>query len=188
MGASLTLRVHALLERSYANGPGCRAVIWVQGCSIRCDGCCNPGAQDPDGGRVIPVADLVAWVRSIEGIEGITLSGGEPLQQRAAVGAFLRAIRATTDLSVVLFTGNDWEHIERTPGFLDAAGLADIVVAGPFRRHQRLNCGLRASAKQTIHLLTKWYSPADLEAVPEVEVVLDGHRAVLTGVNDATLA
>ena len=187
MRAPLTLRVHALLEHSYANGPGCRAVVWMQGCSIHCPGCCNPDAQYPGGGRVIPVADLVAWVRSIEGIEGITVSGGEPLQQRVAVGEFLRIIRTATDLSVVLFTGFAWQHVTTTPGFMEVAGLADVVIAGPYRRHQRIERGLRASANQTIHLFTTRCSLADLEAVPEMEVVLDEHRAVLTGVNDATL-
>jgi anaerobic ribonucleoside-triphosphate reductase activating protein len=185
---ALTLRVHALLEHSYANGPGCRAVIWVQGCSIRCDGCCNPNAQDPRGGRVVPVTDLVAWARSITGIEGITVSGGEPLQQPAAVVAFLREVRATTDLTVVLFTGYDWPSIGGRSELQEVVRLTDIVIAGPYQRDGKLERGIRASANQTIHLLTDRYALADLEAVPDVEVVLDEQRAVLTGVNDASLA
>jgi anaerobic ribonucleoside-triphosphate reductase activating protein len=188
VGSPLSFSIHALLERSFANGPGCRAVIWLQGCSIRCDGCCNPDAQGADGGRVVPVIDLVAWVRSIDGIEGITVSGGEPLQQRSALGMFLREIRSTTGLSVAMFTGYDWAHVEHAPGFLGVAQLADVVIAGPFRRHQRLDRGLRGSANKTVHLLTDRYSPADLEAVPNVEVVIDENSAVLTGVNDASLA
>jgi anaerobic ribonucleoside-triphosphate reductase activating protein len=184
---ALTLRVHALLESGYANGPGCRAVIWVQGCSIRCDGCCNPDAQDPSGGRVVPVTDLVDWARSITGIEGITLSGGEPLLQPAAVAAFLRDIRATTDLSVVLFTGYDWPSIGGTSELQEVVRLTDIVIAGPYRRDQKLERGIRASANQTVRLLTHRYRMVDVKAVPDVEVVLDEQRAVLTGVNDATL-
>jgi anaerobic ribonucleoside-triphosphate reductase activating protein len=185
---ALTLRVHALLERSFANGPGCRAVIWVQGCSIRCDGCCNPDAQDPRGGRVVPVTDLVDWARSITGIEGITLSGGEPLQQPSAVAAFLREVRGTTDLSVVLFTGYDWPSGDGTPELKEIVRLTDIVIAGPYQRDRKLRYGIRASANQTVHLLSDRYLFADMEAVPDVEVVLDEHLAVLTGVNDASLA
>jgi anaerobic ribonucleoside-triphosphate reductase activating protein len=185
---ALTLRIHALLERSFANGPGCRAVIWVQGCSIRCDGCCNPDAQDPRGGRVVPVTDLVAWARSITGIEGITVSGGEPLQQPAAVAEVLRELRPTTDLSVVLFTGCDWASVARSAVLPNIARQTDIVIAGPYRRDQKLDHGVRASANQTIHLLTDRYTMADVEAVPEVEVVLDEQLAVVTGVSDASLA
>ncbi|MBN1772532.1 MAG: radical SAM protein [Deltaproteobacteria bacterium] len=182
MRPPLTLRVHALLERSYANGPGCRAVVWVQGCSLRCDGCCNPGAQDPDGGHPVPVANLLARVRSIEGIEGITLSGGEPLQQAEAVGELLQEVRSTTGLSVVLFTGYAWDRVNRQPDLATVAGLADIVVAGPFVQGLRLERGLRGSSNQTVHLLTDRYTLADLEAVPEVEVVLHDDATVVTGI------
>jgi anaerobic ribonucleoside-triphosphate reductase activating protein len=185
--AALSLRVHALLEHSCANGPGCRAVIWVQGCGIRCAGCCNPGAQDPDGGQVVPVAELVGWVRAIRDIEGLTLSGGEPLQQRQEVEALLRGVRTTSDLSVLLFTGHDWRRVHATPEFGEVVALCDVVVAGPYRREEPHGGGLRGSANQTIHLLTDRYSLADLEAVPQVEVVFDEDDAILTGVNDAIL-
>jgi anaerobic ribonucleoside-triphosphate reductase activating protein len=187
VGTPLTLRVHALLERSYANGPGCRAVIWVQGCSIRCNGCCNPGTQDPNGGQVMPVAEVIAWVRTIDGIDGITLSGGEPLDQHASLLCLLREIRRTTALSVILFTGNDWDRVQGTPDHRAVVSLADVVVAGPFRRRQRFGHALLGSTNQTLHLLTRRYVLADLEAVPEVEVVLDGHSAVVTGINDARI-
>ncbi len=182
MHPPLTVRIHALLERSYANGPGCRAVIWTQGCSIRCDGCCNTGAQDPEGGRAMPVADVVNWVRSTRDIEGVTISGGEPLQQRAAVGTLLREIRRATGLSIVLFTGYDWEHIAKTPGFLDVTRLADVVIAGPYRKHERVERGLRGSANQTVHLLNERYSTADLDAVPEAEVVVGDGAIIETGI------
>src|SRR3972149_712339 len=41
-GAPVILRLHALLPRSRANGPGMRAVIWFQGCTRGCPGCFNP--------------------------------------------------------------------------------------------------------------------------------------------------
>ncbi len=37
----LLLNVAATMSRSRANGPGVRAVIWVQGCTIGCPGCYN---------------------------------------------------------------------------------------------------------------------------------------------------
>lgn len=183
MCPALTLRVHALLEHSYANGPGCRAVIWVQGCSIACPGCCNPGAQDRLGGREVPVSDILSWLLAIEGIEGITLSGGEPLQQRAGVLSLLRGIRAASDLSVVLFTGHDWGHIENNAGLRQTVSLADLVIAGPYRQHRRLPSGLRASANQTLHLLGRRYAPADVGDVPDLEVVVFGNGALVeTGI------
>lgn len=187
MRPALTLRIHALLDHSCANGPGRRAVIWVQGCSLHCDGCCNPDAQGPQGGTDMPVGDILAWVRAIPHIEGVTLSGGEPLQQPEAAEALLRGIRQTTDLSVVLLTGYDWECVTSRPRLMAVARRADIVVAGPYRKRQHLRYALLGSTNQTIHLLTNRYTLANLEAVPHAEVVLDGQRAIVTGVNDATL-
>jgi anaerobic ribonucleoside-triphosphate reductase activating protein len=157
-------------------------VIWVQGCTLACPGCFNPGTWDLRDGWPVTVPHLLHRLRAIAGIEGITISGGEPLQQRGPLEVLLREVRTTTDLSIVLFTGYDWEHITRTPGFLPVAQLADIVVAGPYRRHQRLERGLRGSANQTIHLLTRRYTVADVEAVPGTEVVIGSERAVVTGV------
>ena len=34
--------VHSMLRRSAVNGPGERAVIWLQGCDLGCRGCWNP--------------------------------------------------------------------------------------------------------------------------------------------------
>lgn len=34
--------LHAFVPASRANGPGLRAVIYFQGCSLNCAGCWNP--------------------------------------------------------------------------------------------------------------------------------------------------
>ena len=52
------LRLHAFLPRSRANGPGVRAVIWVQGCSLGCPGCFNPQTHAFSGGEVVTVEEL----------------------------------------------------------------------------------------------------------------------------------
>ena len=188
MREALILRVHSLIPRSYANGPGCRAVIWTQGCGIGCPGCFNPEAQRSDGGEVVPVPLLAAWLRSVGGVEGVTLTGGEPLEQQEAVFELLREIRAMGTLSVVLFTGYPWNRIARTPLFPKLAALTDVVVAGPYRRDQPMGRGLRGSSNQTIHLMSRRYSWEDVDEVPELEVVLDNHGAVVSGVIDADLS
>ena len=76
------LRLHDFLPRSRANGPGLRAVIWVQGCSLGCPGCFNPGAQSLMGGHEVAVGHLRERLLAFGGdMEGLTVSGGEPLQQ-----------------------------------------------------------------------------------------------------------
>src|SRR5262245_10990749 len=100
-----TLRLHAFIPFSRANGPGTRAVIWSQGCTLNCPGCFNPETHSFKGGEEVSVDDLFRRLASIgERIEGITISGGEPLQQLHPLLAFLRRVRGETNLSVLLFT------------------------------------------------------------------------------------
>ena len=96
------------------NGPGRRAVLWVQGCSLACPGCFNPETHAIEGGQSIAVAEFFDLIDSQAGeIEGLTVSGGEPLQQLEALTQLLRLVREHTELSVLLFTGLRLEEILR---------------------------------------------------------------------------
>ena len=57
------LRVGAFEPRSLVNGPGARAVLWVQGCGRRCAGCFNPEFLPREGGRLVAAGEVVRWVR-----------------------------------------------------------------------------------------------------------------------------
>jgi anaerobic ribonucleoside-triphosphate reductase activating protein len=139
---SRRLRLHAFIPHSRANGPGCRAVVWVQGCTLGCPGCFNPETHDFHGGQWVGVDELFERIRALQGtIEGITVSGGEPFQQRPALLALLQRVRAETDLSVLVFTGYTWDEIQR---FRETAALLsciDVLIAG--RYDARLRSGAR---------------------------------------------
>src|SRR5215470_17922358 len=79
-----------------AEGPGKRFALWFQGCPLRCPGCCNPEMLSFDGGREMPIAQLAELILDAarrEGVEGITLLGGEPLAHAAAGAALARLVR-----------------------------------------------------------------------------------------------
>ena len=166
-----TLRLHAFLPRSRANGPGTRAVVWAQGCSLACPGCFNPQTHAFSGGEEVAVEQLSQRVvRLGPAIEGLTLSGGEPFQQREAFAELLARIRDETNLSVIVFTGYTWEEVSALP---QAGGLlagVDVLIAGRYVTAERAAHGLRGSANKTVHLLTPRYTLAELAAVPEAEV------------------
>jgi anaerobic ribonucleoside-triphosphate reductase activating protein len=140
---------------------------------LGCPGCFNPQTHALSGGEVIPVEELFQRVvRLGPAIEGISLSGGEPFQQREAIAELLARIRGEKNLSVIVFTGYTWEEVSALP---KAGGLlagVDVLVAGRYVAAERVARGLRGSANKTIHLLTPRYSLADLEATPEAEVFL----------------
>ncbi|WP_165978110.1 4Fe-4S single cluster domain-containing protein [Actinomadura darangshiensis] len=178
------LRLHGFEPYSAANGPGTRAVVWVQGCTLGCPGCFNPESHGR-GGDETDVDELFDRVRGLgDAVEGVTISGGEPLQQCEPVLRLLGRIRAETSLSAVLFTGYRWAEVARMP---KAAGLrdrVDVLLAGRYEPQQRIARGLRGSANKTVHLFSDRYTLDDLVAVPDAEVVIhpDG-RLTLTGID-----
>jgi anaerobic ribonucleoside-triphosphate reductase activating protein len=179
------LRLHEFLPESHANGPGVRAVVWVQGCSLGCPGCFNPETHAFHDDNLVAVDDLVGRVRALgERIEGVTVSGGEPLQQRPALLAFLRRLRGETTLSVLVFTGFSWKEVQHFPDAGELLACIDVLIAGRYEEAERVAHRLIGSRNKTTHFLTQRYGPADLEAVPEAEAILtpDG-RVLLTGID-----
>jgi anaerobic ribonucleoside-triphosphate reductase activating protein len=190
------VHLHAVEPRSRANGPGVRFVLWFQGCSLGCPGCFNPGTHtaaqgsgDAGGSRSRPVADLVAdIVAQGAAIDGITLSGGEPLEQPEAALALVRAVRGAGELSILVFSGYAIGEIRARPGGAEFLAHIDVLVDGRYRASERLGRGLRGSQNQRIHLLTERYTLADVEATPEAEIRIDARGIVtLTGVNPLKL-
>ena len=78
------LRVGAFEPRSLVNGPGVRAVLWVQGCDRRCAGCFNPEFLPREGGRLVAAGEVVRWVRDAAreveavGVGKLTADGRNP--------------------------------------------------------------------------------------------------------------
>lgn len=132
--------------------------------------------------------DLVDFILSSPGHpEGLTISGGEPLQQIQPLWQLLRRIRQRSDLSVILFTGFTWEEIQKLPGALQLITCVDVLLAGRFDQSHRLASGLRGSANKTIHFLTHRYDSAALDAVPAAEVVLSrGGILTISGIDPLT--
>ena len=135
MTTEVYLNVAKTLSHSRANGPGVRAVIWVQGCTIGCKGCYSGSTHPHKKVNLVPPAELSAWVAKIDGIEGITLSGGEPFEQAEAVAKFLNFLKAMRpDLSIFLFSGYEHDSLaqSKNPNIKEVMELTDMLSSGPF--------------------------------------------------------
>lgn len=179
-----TIEIHAFEPASRSNGPGLRAVIWVQGCSLGCLGCFNPASHAFGGGECVPTAAILKRVISLQDrIEGLTISGGEPLQQPEAIIELLEALRMRTELSSIVFSGFTWEEISRKAWATRLAACADVVIAGRYDQRWHIASGLRGSTNKRIQLLTNRYTRDQIERTPETEAIVgtDG-SIVLTGV------
>ena len=175
------LHVHHFELASHANGPGRRFVIWVQGCSLGCPGCFNPETHSAKGGASLPVFSLAEQVLAEKGrIEGITISGGEPLQQIPALTLLLQIIKQQSDLSVLVFSGFGWAEIQRMPGSQNLLAVTDILLAGRYHAENRLARGLLGSDNKTAHFLSERYTIRDLEIIPEAELFINLDGSITT--------
>jgi anaerobic ribonucleoside-triphosphate reductase activating protein len=122
----------------------------------------------------VAVGDLVERIAGEAGeIEGVTISGGEPLQQAGAVLRLLSGVRESTDLSVVVFSGYELDEIEGMRLGPDILDRVDVLIAGRYEAERRLARGLRGSSNQTVYLLTDRYSLQDIERVSDAEIEID---------------
>ena len=157
--AGQLLNVASIVHHTEAEGPGVRLALWVQGCPLRCPSCCNPHMLAFEPKQLRTVRDVVQEVLAIEGIEGITLLGGEPFSQARSLATLCQEVRAA-GLSVMAFTGKTLQAIQRAQHEDWDALLAqiDLLVDGPYlqKQHSTKRRWI-GSDNQQIHFLTPRY-------------------------------
>ena len=117
-----TGRIFDVQRYSIHDGPGIRTIVFLKGCVLRCQWCCNPESQEykiqtmktPDGvktmGRDVTVREMIELVEKdrpyyYRSGGGMTLSGGECLCQREYGLCSLEKYRDGTALSGYLPDG-----------------------------------------------------------------------------------
>jgi len=93
--ADLVGYVHSIEVGSTVDGPGIRFVLFLTGCLLRCQYCHNPDTWHKKNGQPVTLAEMTAEIGKYERVlkisgGGLTISGGEPVQQHAFVTAIFR--------------------------------------------------------------------------------------------------
>jgi anaerobic ribonucleoside-triphosphate reductase activating protein len=138
-------------------GPGIRSVVWVQGCPLHCPGCIAPGWIPQRVARLVTPADLAAELLTDPAISGLTLSGGEPMLQAAALAATVRAARERRDVTAICYSGYTLGELRDHPpgpGVADLLDNLDVLIDGRYQEAANDGRGLRGSANQVVHHLT----------------------------------
>jgi len=183
----MKLRVHAFKSASRANGPGLRAVVWFQGCSLACPGCFNPATHSRRGGEEVETEQLAEAIMAQPGIEGVTVSGGEPFEQPEAVLDVAQRLRGA-GLGVLVFSGYTLEQIRSMPLGPAILERVDAVIDGPYARDLHAGRGLLGSANQRVHLLTSRHRYESFLGGPDSEVILHQDGTVtLSGISPMRL-
>jgi len=165
-------------KQSFIYGPGCRLVLWTQGCSIRCKGCWNQSMWDFTPEHEIAVSELFDQITGMgEKIEGITLLGGEPLDQYKETLTLLQ-LCTKAGLSKVLFTG--YELLEITQkGMSEIQKNLDILITGRYDESKRtLQHQWIGSTNQKIYFLSDRYKHYEIKDANYIEISIDADGSI----------
>jgi anaerobic ribonucleoside-triphosphate reductase activating protein len=128
------LNIMGYVDESEVNGPGSRAVIWVQGCMRHCPSCYNPESWSFEINQLMSVESLVHKILENPRNEGVTFSGGEPFWQAATLASLAKQVKAA-GLNVMSFTGFTLERLqsEYAPsGAQELLDELDILIDGAY--------------------------------------------------------
>ena len=161
----IVLNLALIIPFTKVTGPGTRTCIWLQGCSLKCPGCQNPEYQSHTPRILISPRELYKKIRDLES-DGITISGGEPLQQAKALTEFLRLYK-TNGKTVIIFTGYSKSELisSKNPHIKQILKLSDCIIAGPYRKDDKEMVNQVASLNKELILLTSNLKKKDFKSL-----------------------
>lgn len=174
-----------MVEKTTALGPGTRAVIWVQGCHLRCPGCISPDwIPFKPATQLLP--EQIIERLPFDEITGLTFSGGEPMEQAGALAKVIHLARQRRDLDVICFTGYRYETLIKRPLESEVHSLlqlVDVLIDGPYIRELNNSIGLRGSTNQRIIYLTNRLRKYQLEnQARQIEFRIDNGSFTMVGI------
>ncbi len=195
------MQIHEFISESRVNGPGRRAVLWFQGCSLGCRDCWNPQTHAFGVKPDLSTEEVGRSILTYRDIEGVTFSGGEPFQQAPDLLELCKYVKARRPrLSLGIFSGytiqeltvGRWQyrcspdklwHQGTTALFNQIAAHLDFGVFGRFVGAQASSDKpLRGSRNQKVVFFTDRYREQDLEPQScEINLSLDGSEMTVTG-------
>ncbi len=136
-------------------GIGRRIGIWLQGCSLKCEGCIAVHAWERDEASRTTVGAVLQEILSYAGPSrfGITVSGGEPFDQHHALFTLLTMLRENGFEDVMVYSGYDFAHLETK--YPETLALIDVLVDGRFERGRATDSAWKGSDNQNMFLLTQ---------------------------------
>ena len=127
---------------SMVYGQGVRAAIYLSGCSHHCTECHNPETHSPTYGQKLTsemVKQIASEINKRPFLDGITLTGGDPLFDPYRTLAFLKELWEQLDrkVSIWLYTGYTYAEVIKLTQENMAANViinayTDVLVDGRF--------------------------------------------------------
>jgi len=121
----LKFRLTGITDLSTVDWPGkLAAIVFFQGCDLRCPWCQNVDGIDPRGGKDAEVEDVVKHIEGLKPvIDSIVLTGGEPLLQPEACLEILKAAKELGLNCAIETNATDSQALKRLLPYLDFVAI-----------------------------------------------------------------
>jgi anaerobic ribonucleoside-triphosphate reductase activating protein len=184
----MELNLNSWLPQVSSLGPGLRSVVWLQGCDKDCDGCISPEMRPRRAEILVDPKRQAKAMINLPQVEGVTVSGGEPLLQAGPLEEFLRFIKENSNLNTMVYSGFTIEEIRAVPARAECLRQIDLLIDGRYDRSlpQVL---WRGSSNQRLFSPTGYFSQAQLTLWENtlqnnLEVHLVNNRVLIVGIPD----
>lgn len=145
-----TLRIAGIVKESYVDGPGIRYTIFTQGCPHHCFKCQNPETWDIDKGTLVDIDKLIEDIQENPLLDGVTLSGGDPLIQDETL-ELVQKLKERTNLNIWCYTGYSYEEVLNNDKFKKILNYIDVLIDGEYVDSLRsLSLLFRGSSNQRL--------------------------------------
>ena len=130
---------------------------------------------------LLKVEEIISMIQKIDGIRGVTILGGEPLNQSGALLTLARRVKEL-GLEIMLYTGFNLDELTDDDA-MALVKISDIVVSGPYDETKRdISLRWRGSTNQKITFNDQFnedlYHPKDLNEV-EIHISESGELIML---------
>ena len=173
-------------------GPGRRIGLWVQGCSIGCSGCMSRDTWAQVNQSEVALDDVVDWCvsQAATGADGITISGGEPFEQPAALDELIVRLdqwrrAAGREFDILCYSGLPLARLKREfPHILDRL---DALIPEPFQRRRPRGGPWQGSTNQPLILFSDLARRrfSDVPSGRQIQVGLSDGKLFTIGIPDS---
>ena len=146
----MKIRLFGIANDSIVDGPGLRYTIFTQGCYHKCSGCHNPKSHDMNGGYLKDINEIIAEIDENQLLDGITLSGGEPVLQIEPLIEICKAVKYR-GLNIVIYSGFIFEQIIKDSRMKSLLAVFEMLIDGKFEQDKKsLSLLYRGSTNQRL--------------------------------------
>lgn len=135
MKDKFNLRILGTYRETVVDGEGLRYSIYFAGCTHACKGCHNKESWCPDNGTLVTEEYLDKIIKEINSnplLDGITLSGGDPLYNPEEMLEIVKYLKEKTEMNIWLYTGYTIEELRKDNRRMKVLQYVDTLVDGKF--------------------------------------------------------